>query len=715
MQAFENMPFAAHASEDGKFQLLSDHLYGTAKKAGAFADAFGAEDLGYLAGLMHDIGKYSKEFQDRIFRNGPKVDHSTAGAYECATRLRQPWPAFVIAGHHTGLPDMGTGTDGDHTTLLARLEKAREGRLPDYSAWQDEISPKEGCREPEFVRKDPLTDNFFGRMLYSCLVDADYLDTEDFMKEGDAQRHSGQPLELLDKRLDEHIQRWYPPKTELDRKRCQILDSCIMAANKPPGLFTLTVPTGGGKTTASLAFAIKHAIKNGLSRVIYVIPYTSIIEQTADVFRKILGDDCVLEHHSAVEYVSDEDADIQSVRFRNAAENWDMTIVVSTAVQFFESIFSNRSSRCRKLHNIAKSVIIFDEAQMLPLPYLRSCVYAISQLVLNYHVSAVLCTATQPSLDGLFREAGYDKAQDELCGADLCRDDIFKRVTFKREEGLSWEEVAEAVRKKEQVLCIVNKRESAQRLFRLLKKDGTFHLSTLMSPVSRKETLARIRQRLREGKTCRVISTSLVEAGVDIDFPFVMREENGLDSILQAAGRCNREGKRSPQESIVTVFSVNGEYAGFAAINIGAAKAAMDEFKDPSDPGAISLYYHELYDLKGRDALDAKGVMKLASQRYVPYKKIAEAFKLIEQDTFTVYIPQDQRARSLIDQRAKGYISRDMVRELGRYGVNVYEKHIRSLLEKGAIEPLDDGSYRLTDMAFYDKELGLCPDLAGTG
>lgn len=702
--------YAAHAAEEGRNQPLSDHLYGTAKKAGAFADAFGAADLGYLAGLMHDIGKYSKKFQDRLFRNGPKVDHSTAGAYECAMRSNQLSPALAVAGHHTGLPDMGSRADGDSTTLVGRIEKARTRKIPAYSAWEDEISPGESFQIPEPAKGDLSSRAFFNRMVFSCLVDADYLDTEEFMKDGHMQRCSGQPLDVLDVRLDRYISRWYPPGSVLGRKRCQILDDCIRAADEAPGLFTLTVPTGGGKTTASLAFAIKHAIKNGMSRVIYVIPYTSIIEQTADVFRKILGDDSVLEHHSGVEYKEGDGTDLRSIRLRNAAENWDMTVIVTTSVQFFESLFSDRSSKCRKLHNIAESVIIFDEAQMMPLPCLKPCVYAISQLVRYYRVSAVLCTATQPSLGSLFKEAGYDREPVELCGGGICRDDIFRRVTFERKEGLYWEGIAKAMFFHGQALCIVNKRESAQKVYRMIEGEGSFHLSTLMTSVSRKRALAKIRQRLREGKTCRVISTSLIEAGVDIDFPFVMREENGLDSILQAAGRCNREGRRKAEDSIVTVFSVRGEYPGWSAVNIAAARAAMDEYGDPSDPRAISFYYHELYDLKGQDAMDAGGIMKLVSRLSVPYRKIAEEFRMIEQNASAVCIPQDDRARSLIAQMESGHISKGMARELGRYSVNVYEKHISRLLDSGAIKALDSGGYCLIEERLYDEEVGLCLD-----
>ena len=343
-------------------------------------------------------------------------------------------------------------------------------------------------------------------------------------------------------------------KNELNTQRCAILRRCMergQDSQQMPGLYPLTVPTGGGKTVASLAFALHHAKTHGLERVIYVIPYTSIIEQTADQFRKILGAENVLEHHSGVTYETQDEATPETQRLARATENWDMPVVVTTAVQFFESIYSNRSSKCRKLHNLAKSVIIFDEAQMLPIPYLRPCVSAIAQLIGHFHATAVLCTATQPALNPLFAEFLPGRTATELCPAGTCDETIFRRVTFQKEidRPISWETVAEMLTQLPQVLCIVNTRKRAQQVYERLPEEGRFHLSTLMIPTDREETLNVIRARLRNGQVCRVVSTSLVEAGVDVDFPSVWRELAGLDSILQAAGRCNREGKRSAAES----------------------------------------------------------------------------------------------------------------------------------------------------------------------
>ena len=392
--------YIAHKCDNKKEQTILEHLEGVAQIAAGFAADFETADQGRLVGIAHDIGKYSVEFQRRIKEGGPKVDHSTAGAYLCA-KSGQNYASFCIAGHHSGLPDLGGVEDVTEGTLRARLNKANKGEIPDYSAWKDEIKNLPVAKLPAFADSRGLAEAFYIRMLYSCLVDADYLDTEKYMSDESVYRNNPILMENLEKRLDRYINKWFPPQGMLNKKRCEILESCIEKSKDEQGLFTLTVPTGGGKTIASMAFAIKHACKHKLKRIIYVIPYTSIIEQTAEEFRKIFGEEAVLEHHSGVDYDSDEQDTENDIRRYLATENWDMSIIVTTAVQFFESLFSNKSSKCRKLHNISKSVVVFDEAQMLPISYLRPCVYTITELVQRYHVSAVLCTATQPSLDNM--------------------------------------------------------------------------------------------------------------------------------------------------------------------------------------------------------------------------------------------------------------------------------------------------------------------------
>lgn len=693
--------YLAHLAGDGREQSVLNHLSGTARLCSAFASVFGAAEQGELAGLAHDIGKYCAAFQHRL-RGGPAVDHSTAGALECF-RSGQPYAAFAAMGHHAGLPDGGgQGDHLDQPTFWGRMNRALAGKLDSYEAWRDELSLPAAAL-PDYIQ--PLEGMFFTRMLYSCLVDADFLDTEAFMNGAAVRQGGGADLEALEQRLLAYISGWFPPKTALNDARCRILQRCLeQGAVQKPGLFTLTVPTGGGKTVASLAFALRHAKVNGLRRIIYVIPYTSIIEQNAAIFRDILGEDQVLEHHSGVLYETGPEATPHSIRMAQASENWDMPVVVTTAVQFFESLYADRPSRCRKLHNIAGSAIIFDEAQMLPVPYLRPCVAAIAQLVRHYSVSAVLCTATQPALEPVFREFLPEQKPVELCPME--RQDVFQRVCFQQAGKLSWEELAERLNGLRQVLCIVNSRKNAQEVFGRLTPEGAFHLSTLMYPAHRREILAEIRRRLRDGQSCRVVSTSLIEAGVDVDFPRVFREEAGLDAILQAAGRCNREGRRLPGDSVVTVFQAETPPPPLFAIPIAAGARALSRFETPDSTEAIAHYFRELLDLKGRDAQDQKHILSTIEDELMPFRTVAERFRLIDSPTRTIYIPLGEGA-ALAERLRFGERSRNLFRRLGQYGVSVYEKHFQALYEAGDVELLDKDTAVLCSLSLYTKQTGL--------
>lgn len=698
--------YLAHIAQNGTKQAVLEHLNQTAELCSRFAAAFGAEDQGKLAGLAHDLGKYSPAFQRRIRGSPEQVDHSTAGAWECARR-GQIFAAFAVAGHHSGLPDGGgRGDTPGQSTFFGRMNWAGQGGPEPYDAWTKELTlPQVPAPEGVSTQAEGM---FFTRMLYSCLVDADFLDTEAFMAQAPVPRGGGEPVGVLEKKLLHHISGWFPPKNSLNEQRCGILNRCLEQGEaQEPGLFTLTVPTGGGKTVASLAFALRHARAHGLDRVIYVIPYTSIIEQNAQVFRDILGEENVLEHHTGVLYDIDEEADPQTVRMAKATENWDKPVVVTTAVQFFESLFAARSSKCRKLHNLARSVIIFDEAQMLPVPYLRPCVFAISQLVKHYGVSAVLCTATQPSLDGLFREFLPNAAPVELCPPGLDQT-VFRRVTFRRESTLSCPALAQQLNDRNQVLCVVNRRKGAQEIYALLDHEGSFHLSTLMCPAHRKAVLKEIRRRLELGLPCRVVSTSLIEAGVDVDFPEVFREEAGLDSVLQAAGRCNREGKRPAEESIVTIFQSETPPPALFHRNIDAGRLALGQFDRPNSREAISCYFNTLLTVTGKTGQDKESILPLMDDplSLMPFRTVAERFRLIEDNTRTVYIPWGECA-PLLDRLRAGERTRALFRALGQYSVNVYPNHFASLDCAGGLELLEDGSAVLADLTLYDSAMGL--------
>ena len=699
--------YLAHISSSGSSQLLLDHLEGTARLAKDFALPFGGEEQAELAGLSHDIGKYSKAFQDRLHGNPMRVDHSTAGAVEC-WKLQQPFAAFAVAGHHGGLPNGGSRMDpSDKNTLHGRLKKQRDRLLKPYNAWVQELTLPH-AEIPDFLKQcnAELEPVFFTRMLYSCLVDADFLDTETFMS-GKRRESSAESIDSLWDKLQKNLSGWFPPKGELNTQRCKILSQCIQAGEtQAPGLFTLTVPTGGGKTVASLSFALAHAKKHGLKRIIYVIPYTSIIEQTADKFRTILGEENVLEHHSNISYDLQDEATPLTIQLANAAENWDIPVVVTTAVQFFESLYAYRSSQCRKLHNIAESVIVFDEAQMLPIPYLRPCVWAISQLVKNYKASALLCTATQPALDPLFHEFLPECTIREICPASSFTAEVFQRVTFQKTGRLTWDELAARMNSCHQVLCIVNSRKSAQEVYQRLEGDGTYHLSTLMYPAHRWKQLTEIRKRLKQNLPCRVVSTSLIEAGVDVDFRTVFREQAGLDSILQAAGRCNREGKRPAAESFVYIFEGEGKVPLLFSTAIGAGKQVLARYEDISSPEAIHEYFRQLLDLKGKAAQDKERILPLIQSEPFPFRTIAERFHLIDSPTRTIYIPLEEGAK-LIGELQSGMVNRNTFRKLGRYSVSIYEQHFAALEQAGDLQILDSGDAVLRNLDLYSMKTGL--------
>ena len=565
----------AHVSEDGSEQSVEAHLEGTAALAAGFAAPFGAGAQGRFVGLAHDIGKYSDAFQRRLLENGKKVDHATAGAVECA-RLGAEWAAFCVAGHHGGLPDGGSILDdAGCSTLIGRLKRGLSGGIPDYSAWPGGLPPS---TPPALWGRDPLTDSFFVRMLYSCLVDGDYLDTEAFLRAAPPPRSGHDPLPVLLELLEGHISGWWPPKTDLNRRRCQILRACLDGGDRPRGLYTLTVPTGGGKTVASLAFALRHAIANGLDRVIYIIPYTSIIEQNAAVFRDILGEGNVVEHHSGVNWDPEDETAPAQYRQTLAAENFDAPVVVTTAVQFFESLYASRPSQCRKLHNCSNSVLIFDEAQMLPLEHLRPCVAAIAQLVAHFRSTAVLCTATQPALEAQFRAFAPALPIQELCPGTSDLYEHFRRVTFAR------------------------------------------------------------------------------------------------------AGRLSRE--------------------------------ALSDGADPARPETVRRYFLSLLDLSG-PALDRYGVLD-AFQRgsdagRMPFRSVSERFHLIDSPTKTVYIPLDGGV-PLTDRLRAGERSRALFRQLGQYGVSLYDQHYQALRSAGDLEELEDGTAVLANLSLYSRETGLSLD-----
>lgn len=726
-----------HKNALGEMQTIKEHLIGTAGKAERFAAAFACGDIGYLCGLMHDIGKYSDAFQQRISdpEHVKKVDHSTAGAKELLKCSPEYIPlAMVVAGHHSGLLDGGSRkfSEAHDGTFFGRLKN----EIPEYEEWKEEIVPGE-VRLPSFClegNRPGFTMSFFIRMIYSCLVDADYLDTEEFVNCEISKRKSGASVSELLERFENYITGWVH-RSEFDslehellcRRRTKILLNCMEQGSRlERGLYTLTVPTGGGKTTASLGFALRQAQKHQMERIIYVIPYTSVIDQNAEVFSKILGEENVLEHHSGVLYEMTEDQMQNETVYRKvlATENWDMPVVVTTAVQFFESLFANKSSKCRKLHNIANSVIILDEAQTLPVFYLEPCVAAMAELVAHYKSSVVLCTATQPALGEVFKKYLPDTDMAEICDEVEELYQQFRRTQIRDVGTITMDDLCEKLTEREQFLCVVNRRKTAQELYESVEGEGKYCLTTLLYPASRKEKIAEIKERLAKGKPCRVIATSLIEAGVDLDFPEVYRQEAGLDSVIQAAGRCNREGRRPVENSIVSVFRLEGSSSPFLAQNIAALREAQRNLMQEKDADlagldVISFYFRFYRELLGEENLDGKEIMKAFEKgidgNIFPFAAVAKKFLLIENETTTVYIPVGE-GKALVEQLVTGQTDRSLFRKLGQYSVNVYPNHLRALLESGCLERLDDTVYILRDLTQYREDTGLQKDVeTGSG
>lgn len=722
------MPHYAHSLEgrpQSEWQTLDAHLAAVSSNAGTFAAAFGAGEWGEAVGGYHDAGKGQSQWQDYLVasalgKKGPgKVPHAIHGTKLAMERhpMLGKILAYCIAGHHGGLPDW--------LTLEKRLATERE------------LAGARKCRVTDvFPTGFPFRDtrgnsqgfvlSFFTRMVFSCLVDADWLDTEAFLDPDRAAWRRGYP------EVATLAERFFPKfwamvanaaPTPVNRIRREVVDACLAAAQRPTGLFSLTVPTGGGKTLASLAFALKHAERNALDRIVYVIPYTSIIEQNAQEFRKYLGDDAVVEHHSTFDPGpggGDDSISPELRRARLACENWDAPVVATTAVQFFESLFAARPGRCRKLHNLAKSVIILDEAQMLPRKYLLPCLAAIRELAARYGATVVLCTATQPAVRE--REEFRQGLQEmhEIIPNPARLHKRLRRVVVEDLGSLDDEALAGRLVGHRQALCVVNTRSHARALYeRLRGREGVFHLSTTMTAVHRSRRIEKIRDALDAKKPCLVISTSLIEAGVDLDFPVVYRAAAGADSVAQAAGRCDREGlltlaARAPAGRVFVFTPAAGLPRGdFTVTADKAAEVRRMGYDDPLSPAAIEHYFRLLFWTAGKD-LDAKNVLGLldAGERSgsFPFREVADLFEFIEDWKKSVIVAHDDEAKKLVRELEYSPTPGRILRGLQRYVVPISPKDWGALIDAGAAKLVLEGLAVLVNMDLYNDAIGLCPE-----
>lgn len=727
--------------------LLIDHLRAVAALAAEFSTVFDTAEStrrwAYFAGLWHDLGKYRPGFQRyvRLADNpdahiegkvgGREKTHSAAGALWAMQQLNLPNRpygnilAYLIAGHHAGLADW----TGDLEWRLQSEDSRRE---------LDEALAAE--LPPDIREHGALAVNIPGgssgfalwvRLLFSCLVDADFLDTEAHFDAGKPARREGFPaLAQMREAFDAHMAALPVAHTPVNTLRADILRQCRAKAVLPGGFFSLTVPTGGGKTLSSLAFALEHAQAHGKRRVVYAIPYTSIIEQTADVFRtvfKALGDEVLIEHHSQ----ADAAATDETARSRLACENWDAPLVVTTNVQLFESLFAAKTSRCRKLHNLVGSVIVLDEAQQLPPAFLQPILDVLNLLVAHYGVTVVLCTATQPALNS----TTYFDPDKNLRGLENVREiidnpdalfDALKRVHVELPPDWTtptpWADIAAQLSAEDCVLAIVNTRKAARELQRLMPAD-TLHLSALMCGAHRRDVIAHIKERLqakREGRDVRplrVVSTQLVEAGVDIDFPVVYRALAGLDSIAQAAGRCNREGRLEGKGRVV-VF-VPPERPPLGQLRKGADACISTLHSQAHDPLARSLFAHYFKEFYHSVDLDHHGIVNLLKvhprDMAVKFRTAAEAFRLIDDaDSAAVvvrYAAHQAQIESLLNLLATEGPQRWLMRKLQRYTITIPQRQATQMLTQGDLSLPMPGLYVLaiTDN-LYSNILGLVGD-----
>lgn len=716
----------AHVCKDGdgswRVHPLVDHLSETALGAAAFARPFDGAEWACLAGLWHDLGKFNPQFQRYIGKESGydpdahlegvagRVDHSTAGAQQALAAFGDSPHArtlgYLIAGHHAGLPDW----DGDTSSLLQRLENGKAKGLLGQALAAG--VPAELLAAAKPADGPPGGTNGYAlwvRMLFSCVTDADFLDTEAFMSPDRAGMRGGYPaiadlLPPFDRYMAEKTAA--APDTPVNRLRADILRRCREQAVLAPGFFSLTVPTGGGKTLSSLAFALEHAQRHGKRRVIYAIPYTSIIEQTAGEFKKIWPErEVVVEHHSNL------DPDGETRQSRLAAENWGAPLIVTTNVQFFESLFAARTSQARKLHNIVNSVVVLDEAQMLPPEFLAPILETMKLLVAHYGVIFVLCTATQPALT---RRDGFKEGLDgvrEIVEKPVALYEEFRRVRVKLPETREperWEALAEKLQRHERVLAIVNRRDDCRELYRLMPK-GTVHLSALMCGEHRSKVIGEIKAGHKDGVPMRVVSTQLVEAGVDLDFPVVYRAFAGLDSIAQAAGRCNREGRL---EGLGEVMVFNPPKPAPPGLLRKAEQAARELLHggeaDPLAPEWFERYFRLLYwSLNSRDE---KGILPLlrqdAGRCQVQFREAAAKFQLIPEQGKPIIVRYGDGAELVRLLEAKGPETW-LLRKLQRYVVTVPQRVHEKMLGNGDIREAWPGFFVQAADGLYHPDLGL--------
>ena len=734
------MPAGERDPDKSRWQPLSEHLRNVAGKARDFADPLGFAEVAKLAGLLHDLGKFSGAFQEYLAGERPGSVDTHHAVYGAALAFNRNWlgPAFVIAGHHAGLhnlhdlQDLVCGEKYDVDNRLPPLQKSFEVVLGGI---------REELAEPGFAKcaEDKAIIEFYVRMLFSCLVDADFLDTEQFSI-GHERHPAKLDAPLLLKRLQAHRGKFHS-SGELNQLRNRVFEDCLEKAREPAGFFSLTVPTGGGKTLSGMAFALEHARRNRMRRVIVVIPYLSIIEQNAAEYRKVLdpqNEAIVIEHHSAAFAKDDDQERIRSPEVL-AAENWDAPIVVTTSVQFIESLFANRTSTCRKLHNIANSVILLDEVQTLPSHLLNPLLHVMRDLQKHYRTSFVFSTATQPAfIRSTSLSNGFDV--NEVREIVSQPGELFRklgRVAYEvRSEEDDWSRLVEEWADEPRALGVVNTRKQAAEWWELLrgslktkglqeeelsaKRRSVFHLSSSMCAEHRTQVLNKVRRRLGEGRFCWLISTQVLEAGVDIDFPLVYRALGPLDSIVQAAGRCNREGLLPGKGRVVVFRPTDGRLpSGVYRVATGIAARLLAQLSADDlygKPDLFQRYFGELFQYVPTDYQRRRECCIQEDREALRFREVARKAKVISDDSQAVIAPMKEAMEEVyaIRERAQSdglRFAREDLRSLQRFMVNLHSRDIKRLESLGLFRPLLPGmDLKVLDMAAYHEHLGVVID-----
>lgn len=716
-----------HDKKNGEWiiQTNGEHQNGVANIAAKFAGEFGLSSWGYSLGLLHDKGKERKAFQQYIRRtNGLPVadnryysdhNHAFVGGLLADKLMGRPLMNLLanqIISHHTGLHDYG-----DVESILNETELPEEINMDNIKIDLKTLAKE--FQELSFFKSEEDTRNFhhLSRMLFSCLTDADRLDTERFMDaESWKKRVFRYNIANMLPKLNVYMKmlQTNAADTEVNRIRKMVQDQCRKTSSGEKGFYSLTVPTGGGKTLSSLLWAMKHAVAHGMKRIIIAIPYTSIIVQTAGLLKSIFGEGNVLEHHSNFNPDSIGDEKTREMA-KLATENWDYPIIVTTNVQLFESMFSNKPSVCRKLHNIVNSVIILDEVQTLPTDFLQPIVDALKAYREMFGVSVLFTTASQPVLSGLIEGTnpfvGF-KGIDNI--TEIIPDEYKLHVRLRRvdikinKEGSTYDEIATMLAKYNKVLCIVNTRKDAKELYDRLPDEGVkLHLSRMMCPKHISKTICEIKNILKDNSqsVVRVIATQLVEAGVDIDFPVVFRQEAGLDSVLQAAGRCNREGRIDIGYTFVFSLSAEKRLPFGSIKDANNARLNLPDDSDWFSPSVMQEYFKNMYSQKG--TFDKNGIKNyLYKYNELCFEKASEAFKLIDDDGVNVIV-NCENSMDLVEQLKISGCTYSLMKQLAQFTVSVKRTDFNKLCQYGVIEEILEGVYVLPDRAQYNRYTGL--------